>query len=211
MTKTLPASITASTRMDALCHAIESYTCMQKNPLSDAYATTAINLIRENLVEVCKDGKNETLRLAMANASLMAGIAFSNSMIGIIHAIGHALGGVSHVPHGDAMAILMPHCMRYNLDKLETEYAELLLPVGGSELYAITPKDQRAQKTISCIEDLREELHKIAGLPTRLKEVGVKREDFTTIAETALKDGALIVNPKEVHFDTILEILDKAF
>lgn len=114
MTIKLPPKMTAATGMDALCHAVESYTCMQKNPLSDSYAVAAINLIRENLLSVCENGNTKKGRLALANASLMAGVAFSNSMVGIIHAIGHALGGVSRVPHGEAMAILMPYCMEYN-------------------------------------------------------------------------------------------------
>ena len=146
MTIKLPPKMTAATGMDALCHAVESYTCMQKNPLSDSYAVAAINLIRENLLSVCENGNTKKGRLALANASLMAGVAFSNSMVGIIHAIGHALGGVSRVPHGEAMTILMPYCMEYNMDKLEKLYAELLLPIAGVEVYSNTPKEERAKR-----------------------------------------------------------------
>ena len=94
MTQSLPGRISASTGMDALCHAVEAYTGTQKNPLSDAYAITAIELIMQNLVTVVKHPENPQARLAMANASLMAGAAFSNSMVGGVHAIGHALGGI---------------------------------------------------------------------------------------------------------------------
>lgn len=211
MTISLPAKITAATGMDALCHAIESYTCLQKNPLSDSYATAAINLIRENLIEVCKNGNDKKRRLAMANASLMAGVAFSNSMVGIIHAIGHALGGVSRVPHGEAMAILMPYCMEYNLDKMGELYAELLLPLAGEEVYASTPKAERAKKTIETIRNMQQELNKLTGLPLTLSEKQVKKEDFKKIAETAINDGALIVNPKNADVEDILDILNKAY
>ncbi len=211
MTMSLPAKTTAATGMDALCHAIESYTCMQKNPLSDSYAVAAINLIRENLIEVCKNGNDKKRRLAMANASLMAGVAFSNSMVGIIHAIGHALGGVSRVPHGEAMAILMPYCMEYNLDKLEDLYAELLLPLAGEEVYVNTPKEERAKMTIETIRNMQKELNKLTGLPLSLSEKQVKKEDFKKIAETAINDGALIVNPKNADANDILEILNKAY
>ena len=211
MTMSLPAKITAATGMDALCHAIESYTCLQKNPLSDSYATAAINLIRENLIEVCKNGNDKKRRLAMANASLMAGVAFSNSMVGIIHAIGHALGGVSRVPHGEAMAILMPYCMEYNLDKLGDLYEELLLPLAGEEVYTSTPKEERAKKTIETIRNMQQELNKLTGLPLTLSEKQVKKEDFKKIAETAINDGALIVNPKNADVEDILEILNKAY
>ncbi len=211
MTMKLPPKMTAATGMDALCHAIESYTCMQKNPLSDSYAVAAINLIRENLLKVCENGNNKKGRLALANASLMAGVAFSNSMVGIIHAIGHALGGVSRVPHGEAMAILMPYCMEYNMDKLEELYAELLLPIAGAEVYSNTPKEERAKKTIETIKDMRKQLHDLTGLPLNLREKQVNKEDFEKIAQTALNDGAMIVNPKKVEMEDVIMILNQAY
>lgn len=211
MTLSLPAKTTASTGMDALCHAIEAYTCLQKNPMSDAYAICAIELIRDNLINAIKTSKDKQVRLAMANASLMAGVSFSNSMVGLIHAIGHALGGVAHVPHGDAMAILMPHCMRYNKDKLKEEYGKLLLYIAGPEIYANTKEEERSVKTIECIEKLLNTLNEISGLPTKLSQVNVKKEDFESIAKKALNDGAIIVNPKQVNYEDIIEILEKAF
>ena len=211
MTMKLPPKMTAATGMDALCHAIESYTCMQKNPLSDSYVVAAINLIRENLLKVCENGNNKKGRLALANASLMAGVAFSNSMVGIIHAIGHALGGVSRVPHGEAMAILMPYCMEYNMDKLEELYAELLLPIAGAEVYSNTPKEERAKKTIETIKNMRKQLHDMTGLPLNLREKQVNKEDFEKIAQTALNDGAMIVNPKKVEMEDVIMILNQAY
>lgn len=211
MTLTLPKKITASTGMDALCHAIESYTCLQKNPMSDAYAISAIEIIRDNIEIAVKEPNNQDARLEMANASLMAGVAFSNSMVGLIHAIGHALGGVSRVPHGDAMSILMPHCMRFNKDKLEKQYAKLLLYIAGEEVLINTPKEKRADKTIETIENLLNRLNKLSGLPTKLSDTGVKKEDFDKIARKALNDGAMIVNPKQVNYDDVIEILNKAY
>jgi alcohol dehydrogenase len=211
MTLTLPKKTTASTGMDALCHAIESYTCLQKNPMSDAYAISAIELIRDNLKEAVKSPSNKEVRLAMANASLMAGVAFSNSMVGIIHAIGHALGGVSRVPHGDAMSILMPHCMRFNKDKLGENYAKLLLYIAGEDVYVNTPKEERADRTIETVENMLKELNELSGLPTSLSMAGVKKEDFEKIAQKALDDGAMIVNPKQANFDDVIKILEEAF
>ena len=211
MTQSLPPKITAATGMDALCHAIEAYSCMQKNPLSDAYATSAIELIRDNLIEAVKNGKNKKVRLAMSNASLMAGISFSNSMVGLIHAIGHAVGGVCHVPHGDAMAILMPHVMRYNKDMLEEEYGKLLLYIAGADVYANTPKKQRAETTIQCIEKLQSELSKITKLPKCLSDVNVKKSEFEEIAKKAINDGAIIANPKAITVEEIINILESAY
>lgn len=211
MTLTLPKKTTASTGMDALCHAIESYTCLQKNPMSDAYATAAIEIIRENLVNAVKNGNDKKVRIAMANASLMAGVSFSNSMVGLIHAIGHSVGAVSKVSHGDAMSILMPVCMKFNKDKLEEEYAKLLLYVAGEEVYINTPKEKRADTTIKYIEKMLKELNNLSGLPTKLSEANVKREDFEAIAKKSLNDGAMIVNPKQVSYDDVITILNEAF
>ncbi|OYT14598.1 MAG: alcohol dehydrogenase [Bacteroidetes bacterium 4572_77] len=211
MTVSLPARLTASTGIDALVHAIEAYTCLQKNPLSDAYSFAAINLIREYLQKVVENGKDQDGRLAMANASLMAGVAFSNSMVGVVHAIGHACGGVCHVPHGDAMTILLPHGMEFNMDKIADGYAELLLPLAGAEIFASTPKNKRAVKSVEVVRNMINKLNKTCGLPTRLRDVGVKKEDFSRIAKTAINDGAAIVNPKEVKYEDVLMILEKAF
>lgn len=211
MTLTLPKKTTASTGMDALCHAIESYTCLQKNPMSDAYAVAAIELIRDNLITAVEKGNDKKVRFAMANASLMAGVSFSNSMVGIIHAIGHSIGAVSKVPHGDAMSILMPHCMRFNKEKLENEYAKLLLYIGGEDIYINTPKEKRADKTIECIENMLNKLNNLSGLPVKLSDAGVKKEDFNAIAEKSLNDGAMIVNPKQASFDDVIKILESAF
>lgn len=211
MTKTLPPRITASTGMDALCHAIEAYTCLQKNPLSDAYGFAAIKLIREYLKEAVENGKNETARLAMANASLMAGISFSNSMVGLVHAIGHSVGGVCHVPHGEAMCILLPYCMEYNMDKIQDLYGEILLPLAGSEVYSETKKNDRGVKSVEVIREMITYFNEKCGLPTKLSDTGVKKDDLITIAKKALNDGAIIVNPKEASIKDVLSILEKAF
>lgn len=211
MTLSLPARITASTGMDALCHAIEAFTCMQKNPLSDAYAFAAINLIREYLFRAVENGADAEARLALANASLMAGVAFSNSMVGLVHAIGHACGGVCHVPHGDAMAILLPHCMEYNMDTIGDLYCELLLPLAGAEIYASTPKQERGQMAVNTIREMLRKLNTCCGLPTALGETGVKKTDFDKIAKTAINDGAIIVNPKEADYHDVLQLLEKAY
>lgn len=211
MTLSLPPRVTASTGMDALSHSIEAYTCLQKNPLSDAYAFASIELIRENLFKAVENGKDEMVRLAMANASLMAGIAFSNSMVGIVHAIGHACGAVSHVPHGDAMNILLPYGMEFNKDKINDRYSKLLLPLAGPEIYSKTPEHERAQKAIDTVRDMSKRLEDICGLPTRFRDAGVNIEDFEKIGRAAINDGASIVNPVEVTYEDVIAILNKAY
>lgn len=210
-TLTLPPVITATTGMDALCHAVEAFTCMQKNPVSDAYVAAAINLIRENLVKTVQNGNDEKARLAMANASMLAGAAFSNSMVGLVHAIGHALGSVCMVPHGHAMTILLPYVMMYQYQELKPLYAELLLYLAGPDVYAATPEEKRAKEAIRSIMIMKRKLHKICCLPEKLREVGVTRSDFERIAELAVDDGAMIVNPVAANKKDIIRILEKAY
>jgi alcohol dehydrogenase len=211
MTATLPPKTTASTGMDALCHAIEAYTCLQRNPASDGYAVSAIEIIRDNLDNAVTDGKNLDARLAMANAAYLAGASFSNSMVGMVHAIGHALGGVSRVPHGDAMTILLPHCMQFNLDMLGDLYGRLYLHLGGYEAFISAKTEDYGRLSIQTVRDMTARYHDFCNLPITLSQAGVKREDFPAIAHAALNDGAMIVNPKQVTFDDVMAILDAAY
>ncbi|MDD4840071.1 MAG: iron-containing alcohol dehydrogenase [Clostridia bacterium] len=210
MTETMPPKITANTGVDALVHAVEAYTCLQKNPMSQAYAFAAMRLIVNYLPKAVAEGSNKEYRLAMGNAATMAGIAFSNSMVGIVHAIGHALGGVAHVPHGIAMSILLPHCMRFNLETLKSAYGELLLPLAGAEAYASTPKEERAEKAIEFATDFIKQFETV-GLPTTLSAARVTEDQFEAIAKTAVNDGAIIVNPFMATKEQVIEILKAAF
>lgn len=211
MTEGLPPKATASTGMDALCHAVEACTCLQANPLSTAYATAAIRLIAQNLETATLNGKNREARFHMALASTMAGIAFSNSMVGAVHAIGHALGGVCGVPHAVAMTILLPHVMRYNLSHSAGAYADLLPWLVGMDAAMSTPADRRAEAAIEAIEALGRKLNTACGLPLTLSAAGVGKEAFPKVAEFAVNDGALIVNPCAATESQVLEILNAAF
>ncbi len=212
MTATLPPKVTASTGVDALCHAIEAFTCLQKNPMSDAYAVTAMGLIWKNLPRAVEKPGDKQARMAMANASLMAGTAFGNSMVGLVHAIGHSLGGICHVAHGDAMSILLPHVMAYNLESCRDSYSQLLLYLAGPEVYVATPETQRAEKATALVRDFIAGLHQACGLPITLRETGkVAKDQFEAVARTAISDGAIIVNPKAAGIPEIVEILKKAW
>lgn len=211
MTEGLPPKATASTGMDALCHAVEACTCLQANPLSTAYGTAAIRLIAQNLETATVNGKNREARFNMALASTMAGIAFSNSMVGAVHAIGHALGGVCHVPHAVAMTILLPHVMRYNLSHSAGDYAALLPWLVGMDAAMATPADKRAEAAIAAIEALGAKLNAACGLPLTLSAAGVSKDSFAKVAEFAVNDGALIVNPRAATEAQVVEILNAAF
>ncbi|OUS24211.1 alcohol dehydrogenase [Gammaproteobacteria bacterium 45_16_T64] len=212
MTKTLPPHITAATAIDALTHAIEAFTCMGKNPLSDTYATAAIRKISENILKVMDNPEDELGRLELAQASTMAGIAFSNSMVGLIHALGHSLGVVCHIPHGLCMSIFLPHALEYNLHNGQHQLSELLLPLAGAEVYSRTPTDQRSQAVINFIHDLKDDLFERCQLPRSLSETGkVNKEHFARIVELTVDDAALILNPIEVDRDDAMALLHKAW
>ncbi|GMQ57813.1 iron-containing alcohol dehydrogenase [Vallitalea sediminicola] len=211
MTLTLPPKLTAATGFDALVHAIEAYTCKQKNPISDVFAIRAIKFICDNLIKAVIDGKDEDARLALANASYMAGTAFSNSMVGIVHAIGHAIGGVCHVPHGYAMSILLPYCMEYNYDAVGNLYGELLQCFIGIDETSKIPIKDRGKSCIEEIRNMLDKLNEVGGLPTRLRDVKVSKDDFEKIVENAINDGAAIVNSRNVSKEAVVDILNKAY
>lgn len=220
MTKTLPAFLTAPTAMDAMTHACEGYTCLAKNPLSDTTAIIAIRLISENILKAIKNPGDMDARLALANGSALAGMSFSNSMVGMIHAIGHSVGAICHVPHGTCMSVLLPYGLEYNLHKTGHLTAELLFPLAGEKVYNETPKELRPRKTIEYIRRLNAEL-RIAtknSHPTCLKEVldrngnmMVPEKILPEIARLALNDGAIVYNPEELNYDDMLMVLKCAW
>ena len=220
MTLSLPSAITAATGMDALSHAVEAYTCLAKNPLSDAHAVAAINLIKDNLVNVVKNPGDKNRRLAMANAATLAGIAFSNSMVGMVHTLGHSVGSVCSVPHGVAMAVLLPYGLEYNRHKNGHLTAELLLPLAGTEVYAATPKDQRTDTVIALIRRMNQDLHDATGgrharfFKEVLDKEGtqiVPKEKLPAVTKTALSDGTIFYNPEELDYNDFLMVLEAAW
>lgn len=212
MTLTLPAHITAMTGMDALTHAVEAFSCLGANPISDAYATAAIRKISDNLIRAIETPSDADARLELAQASTMAGIAFSNSMVGLVHSMGHALGAVCHLPHGLCMSLLLPYVLEFNLEHSKDRIGELLLHLAGADVYAKTPSTARAEASISTIRKLRDELYTRCKLPRTLLETGkVSQDQLELIADTALNDGSIIYNPKESTRDDILQILKKAW
>ena len=212
LTMGLPAYFTAATGMDAMTHAIEAYVCMQKNPMSDAYATKAIEKISKNIVMVIESPKDAAGRLELAQAATMAGIAFSNSMVRLVHALGHTVGAIAHVPHGVCMSVLLPYVLEWNLDVRREMIGELLLPLSGPDVFAQTPSAKRAEAAIARIRTIRDDLHRLAGLPRTLAETGkVARTDLVRIADLCVDDGALAMNPKDVSRKEALAVLERAY
>lgn len=220
MTRTLPAHITALTGMDALTHACEAYTCLAKNPISDGNALLAIRLISNNLLKAIHDPNDLDARLALANGSALAGAAFSNAMVGMVHTLGHATGGVCNVAHGTCMSIFLPYGLEYNLKKTAHLTAELLYPLAGDEVYASTAAEKRAQRTIEFIRDLNQKLHDATGgrharflseVMDREGKMMVPKEALPDIARTAMGDASQFYNPEELDYNDFLMVLEKAW
>ncbi|KGT47491.1 MULTISPECIES: iron-containing alcohol dehydrogenase [Acinetobacter] len=212
MTQTLPPHLTAMTAMDAMTHAVEAYTCMAANPISDAYATAAVKKVSENLFKVLDNPTDAQGRLELAQASTMAGIAFSNSMVGLVHSLGHALGAVAHLPHGLCMNLFLPYVLEYNKEVNGEKIADLLLPLAGPDIYAQTPGHLRADKAIASILAMRDRIYALTKLPRTLSETGkVSKAQLDEVAEKALNDGSIIYNPKEATLEDLKSILKKAW
>ncbi|BBO80010.1 alcohol dehydrogenase EutG [Desulfosarcina ovata subsp. sediminis] len=220
MTLSLPPAITAATAMDALSHAVEAYICLAKNPLSDAHALMAIELIGQNLLPVVDQPDNADGRLALALGAHLAGMAFSNSMVGMVHTLGHAVGAVCGVPHGTCMAILLPYGLEYNMHKCAHWIAELLFPLAGAQVVARTPVHLRARQVVAAIRQLNQRLHrKSGGRHARcFKEVTgpdgsaqVPIERLSDIADNALNDGSIFYNPEELDREDLLMVMSHAW
>ena len=166
----MPKGLTASSGMDALTHAIESYVTPKANPYSDAMAMASFRYGYENLAECYEHGDNLEARANMLAASCMGGIAFSNCALGIVHSIAHTFGAEYGVPHGLANAIVLPYGIRFNQENPETakRYRELAALVGETDLLEAVMKLRRrinVPETMSeVVKDEADVMSKLAAL-----------------------------------------------
>ncbi|BCS51325.1 alcohol dehydrogenase EutG [Aeromonas jandaei] len=212
LTQGLPLNITAATAMDAMTHAIEAFIGTAKNPVSDALALMAVEKIANALPLILKDPQNKQLRLQLAEGSTLAGMAFSNSMVGLVHALGHSLGARCHLPHGLCMNLFLPTVLDYNRPEVDNELARLLLPLVGAERFAATPAHLRAEATITAIRTLRDTLWQAVKLPRTMSEAGVSdRSLLGEIRDLAVNDGSMLFNRKDADREQLLTLLERAW
>ncbi|USV56349.1 iron-containing alcohol dehydrogenase [Aeromonas encheleia] len=208
----LPLSITAATAMDAMTHAIEAFIGNGKNPVSDALALMAVEKIADALPQVLVRPQDPALRLQLAEGSTLAGMAFSNSMVGLVHALGHSLGARCHLPHGLCMNLFLPAVLDYNRPGIDEELARLLLPLVGAERFAATPAAMRAQASLDALCVLRDSLWQAVRLPRTLAEAGVTdRAVLKDIRDLAINDGALLYNRKDADREQLLALLEQVW
>ncbi|SFD41008.1 iron-containing alcohol dehydrogenase [Clostridium uliginosum] len=200
-----PAGLTAATGMDALTHAIEAYVSKDANPVTDASAIQAIKLISQNLRQAVALGENLEARENMAYGSLLAGMAFNNANLGYVHAMAHQLGGLYDMPHGVANAMLLPHVERYNIIANPKKFADIA-EFMGENIQGLSVMEA-AEKSIDAMFKLSKDI----GIPTSLKEKGIKEEDFEYMAELALQDGNAFSNPRKGNEKDIVDIFRAAY
>ena len=201
----MPPSLTAATGMDALTHAIEAYVSTDANPLTDAAATMAIQMISHYLPKAVANGNYMKARDKMAYAQYLAGIAFNNASLGYVHAMAHQLGGYYNLPHGVCNAILLPYVEEFNLIGNLNRFRDLAEAM-GEKVEGLSTGDAAA-KAIQAIRTISRQV----GIPANLKVLGVKPEDFEVMAENAMKDVCCLTNPRKATREQIIEIYRRAY
>ena len=216
-----PAKITADSGIDAVTDAIEGYTAVDfdklnepagpaayegRHPLGDCLAEKAIGLIGQHLVTAVTNGTNQAARDGMALAATLAGLAFSNCGVALVHALEYPIGGAVHVSHGAGNGLLLPFVMRYNLPVRQAAFAKIGELLG--ETISGLSEEAAAERAITAVERIRADI----GIPQRLRDLGLKREQLPQLAEKAFAIKRLMnTNPRQPTQADLIEILEQAF
>jgi len=185
---TLPLEQTRNTASDALAHTVEAYGSAWRNPFSDAFAEKSMELVSQNIMGVIKDSGNVELRNRVHMGASMAGLAFSNSQIGLVHALGHAFGARFKTPHGKAVALFLPHVVEFNYDACPERY---------DKLNRIVPAEYRGVR----LSDSLENILKAMGQARSGKEAGIGESEFLSnldsLVSMASESTGMVTNPKD--------------
>ena len=200
----VPAGTAAACGVDAMVHALEAYLSLAASPFSDMFALKALQLIGKNLRAYAANRGNEAAAEAMMMGSLFAGIAFSHARLGDVHAMSHPVSAYFNVAHGVANAILLRVIVEYNELADQGKYYDIYRCV------AKAPVSEAMFSSHMLTEELRA-LNMELGIPSCLKEAGVKAEYFDAMAEDAMKSGNISVNPRSTTKADVLELYKKAF
>jgi alcohol dehydrogenase class IV len=203
LTMQLPAKMTASSGIDALAHGIETFFSLKSRPASDALALEAISSVHANLRRAVHDGSDIGARIGMSHGSLLAGMAFNNGFLGLAHAIGSALSGHCHIPHGIAIGLLLPHVVEFNTVACPEKAAKIAELMGVKANGTVQIPEEAARAVTKMVLDI--------GLPTRLREVGVTEEKLPDIAKDSFKSGMMKFNPRMPTEMEVLELLKRMF
>lgn len=202
----MPKGLTAATGMDALTHAIESYITPGAWTMSDMFEMKAIELIARHLKNAVDNGTDTAAREGMAEAQYIAGMGFSNVGLGIVHSMAHPLGAFYDTPHGVANALLLPYVMEYNAESLaRPKYLDIARAMGVDTTGMSV--DEGVAATIGAVRALSLSI----GIPQRLHEIGVKREDIPALAVAAFNDVCTGGNPRPTSVEDIAALYETAY
>lgn len=206
LTVTVPPFVTAATGMDALVHAIESYTSVRANELTDGIALHAMKLISRSLRQAVCNGNQLKAREEMSMGSLLAGISFGGAGVGAVHALAYPLGGRFKVPHGVANSLLLPFVMKYNVIANLVKFTEVAKALGENV------EGMSLREAADCAVTSMSRLAEDIGIPPNLQAVGVQADDIPLLAEEASKiERLLINNPRRLTLKEIEQIYWDAF
>lgn len=205
LAETMPEKLVAHTGMDALTHAIEAYTASLRSNFTDPLALKAIEMVNMHLVNSYK-GDMEA-RGEMHEAQCLAGMAFSNALLGIVHSMAHKVGAVFHIPHGCANAIFLPYVIKYNRKACEDRYANIARHIGL--------KGESERELTDALIDLINKFNKELNIPSSMKEYGIEEDNFKAnlkfIAHNAVLDPCTGSNPREIDDETMEKLYTCAY
>lgn len=199
----LPGKVVAATGMDALCHALESYTNLNTNPISDALDLKAISMIGQWLRPATANGNLEAMS-NMVLASTIAGMGFANTRVTIVHAMSHPVSGFYGVPHGVANAVLLPWVMEFNLIGQPERFGDVAKAL-GEETFGLTAMEA-ARLSVKAVRDLSKD----TGIPENFKSLGVNYDHLDAMVEDTFKSGNVPLNPVRVTRDDVVRIYRQA-
>jgi alcohol dehydrogenase class IV len=187
---TMPAWLAGATGLDALTHGIEAFVSLGHNPLTDGHALSAVRLVTGNLCHSLSSPGDSEGQEQMAQASLEAGLAFSNAILGATHAMSHQVGGLLDVPHGVVNGVLLPHVIRYNAVAAPERFIPLALAAG------LKIENMPGLEAAGMLADHVRNLADKVGIPTGLRHLGVSEENIGHLAMSTLNDACLSTNPR---------------
>jgi alcohol dehydrogenase len=201
---TKDSSLTAATGLDVLTHAIEAYVSTAATPLTDVQAKNALSLVAKFLRPSVASKTNEEAKEAMAMASLQAGLAFSNAILGAAHAISHSIGGKLPMSHGEINAVLLPYVMDFNFIAAPGRFMDIA-EFMGIDIRGLTQREA-GNAAIQFVRELSADI----GAPRRLRDIGMTEEMIDWTSQLALSDACMITNPRDINLEQVKHLLRTA-
>ena len=203
-TKTMPASVTAATGMDAITHAVESYISNMATPLTEYHSIKGLQIFYKNLPKAVKNGMDIDAREQMMLGCIIVGYGFSNANLGLVHAVAHTLSAHFHLAHGMANAAVLPYVMAFNAESCPEKMVELAKAID-------LPGTGDIDRDKYLLAEELKKLNKEIGIKT-LSEQGIKEKDIDMLADEVLKEPVLNFNPRQnITKEQISDILKKAY